>query len=87
MEHVINLVNGYILLKCESFKKACQSVNIVFREGNYTLLSGSPYFAGLIDTDGRRQIEALFLILLETGLNVILNFNTQNIRRDCVWIM
>ena len=52
MEYLINLVNGYILIKCESFRKACQSVNIDFKEGDYVLPPGSPYFAGLIDTDG-----------------------------------
>ena len=52
MEHVINLVNGYILIKCESFKKACQSLAIKFKEGQYTLPPGNPYLAGLVDTAG-----------------------------------
>ena len=52
MEELINLVNGYILIKCESFAKACQCVGVDFKEGNYTLSPASHYFAGLIDTDG-----------------------------------
>jgi hypothetical protein len=52
MTIVINLINGLIRLKVDSFKKACDSLNINFIEPNYTLEPYDPYFSGLIDTDG-----------------------------------
>lgn len=52
MAYIINIINGSIRLKVDSFKKACNCLNIEFIESNYTLEPLDPYFAGLIDTDG-----------------------------------
>jgi hypothetical protein len=52
MAIIINLINGLIRLKVDSFKKACDSLNIKYIDPNYTLDPYDPYFAGLIDTDG-----------------------------------
>src|SRR6202008_759664 len=52
MAIIINLINGLIRLKVDSFKKACDSLNIQYIEPNYTLEPYDPYFSGLIDTDG-----------------------------------
>lgn len=52
MTEIINLINGQILIKVESFKKSCNLLNIEFKEGNYNVPPYSYYFAGLIDTDG-----------------------------------
>ena len=52
MEYVLRLVNGEILIKCISFSRACRSLNIDWKEGNYQLDPLNHYFAGLIDTDG-----------------------------------
>jgi len=52
MTTIINLINGLIRLKVDSFKKACDSLNIPYIEPNYTLEPYDPYFSGLIDTDG-----------------------------------
>jgi hypothetical protein len=49
---IINLINGLIRLKVDSFKKTCDSLNIKYIEPNYTLEPYDPYFSGLIDTDG-----------------------------------
>jgi hypothetical protein len=49
---IINIINGLIRLKVDSFKKACKYFNIQYIESNYTLKPLDPYFAGLIDTDG-----------------------------------
>nr|YP_010003042.1 hypothetical protein JXX86_mgp05 [Ulva sp. TM637]AZP40111.1 hypothetical protein [Ulva sp. TM637] len=52
MRIIINLINGLIRLKVDSFKKACAFLNIVFEPADYTLKALDPYFAGLIDSDG-----------------------------------
>jgi hypothetical protein len=52
MARIINLINGLIRIKVDSFKKACTFLNIDFIESNYTLKPFDPYFSGLIDTDG-----------------------------------
>lgn len=49
---VLNLVNGKIRLKVDSFKNACIWAQIDFKEANYTISSEDSYFAGLVDTDG-----------------------------------
>ena len=52
MTSIINSVNGLIRLKVSSFKKACKSLNIQFKEPDYIIEPYDPYFSGLIDTDG-----------------------------------
>lgn len=52
MKKIINLINGLIRLKVNSFKKACAFLDIIFRPANYILKPMDPYFAGLIDSDG-----------------------------------
>nr|YP_009560597.1 hypothetical protein [Ulva compressa]ATP01497.1 hypothetical protein [Ulva compressa]AZT79238.1 hypothetical protein [Ulva compressa] len=52
MRTIINLINGLIRLKVDSFKKSCIFLNIVFKPADYTLKGLDPYFAGLIDSDG-----------------------------------
>ena len=52
MEFVIKILNGLILIKVESFKKACFYLNIDFKQGDYSICPLDNYFAGLIDTDG-----------------------------------
>lgn len=52
MIRIITLINGFIRIKVDSFKKACNSLNIDYIESNYVLEPFDPYFAGLIDTDG-----------------------------------
>lgn len=52
MTTIINSVNGLIRLKVFSFKKACELLNIQFKEPNYIIEPYDPYFSGLIDTDG-----------------------------------
>lgn len=52
MEFVIKILNGLILIKVESFKKACFYLNIDFKKGNYSISPLDNYFAGLIDSDG-----------------------------------
>lgn len=49
---IINLINGKIRLKVDSFQKACNSLNIEYIEANYEIEPYDPYFSGLIDTDG-----------------------------------
>lgn len=52
MAFVINIINGSIRLKTDSFKKACDCLNIQYIQSNYTLEPFDAYFAGLVDTDG-----------------------------------
>lgn len=52
MALIINMINGLIRLKVDSFKKACDSLNIEYIEPNYNIEPYDPYFSGLIDTDG-----------------------------------
>ena len=49
---LIHFLNGLIRLKVEGFQKACNSLNIEYKEADYTLKAMDPYFAGLIDSDG-----------------------------------
>jgi hypothetical protein len=49
---LVNLLNGLIRIKVDSFKKACNYLNITYKEANYILKPGDPYFAGLVDTEG-----------------------------------
>jgi len=51
-EYIINNINGLIRIKVESFKKACDTLNINMKEPNYVLEPYDSYFSGLIDTDG-----------------------------------
>ena len=52
MLFLINLINGQIRIKVDSFKKSCDYFGITYIESNYKLKPLDPYFAGLIDTDG-----------------------------------
>lgn len=52
MTYLINNINGLIRIKYESFKKSCYDLNIIPIESNYIIPTLSPYFSGLIDTDG-----------------------------------
>lgn len=52
MIYLINNINGVIRLKVKSFKLACLLLDIPFIIPNYILEHNSPYFSGLIDTDG-----------------------------------
>lgn len=52
MAYVVNLINGLIRLKVDSFQKACACVHINYTEAVYVLKPLDPYFAGLIDSDG-----------------------------------
>jgi len=52
MTDFCQLINGSIRLKVYSFQKACESLEIVYKESDYTLKPFDPYFSGLIDTDG-----------------------------------
>jgi hypothetical protein len=52
MIYLINNINGEIRLKVKSFKLACLLLDIPFILPNYILEHNSPYFSGLIDTDG-----------------------------------
>ncbi|PVZ96505.1 hypothetical protein BB558_007594 [Smittium angustum] len=52
MKIIINMINGQIRLKVESFRKSCSYFGIEFKESNYKLKPFDNYFAGLIDTDG-----------------------------------
>ena len=52
MKLILNLINGLIRIKVDSFKKACSYLNISYIEANYVLKPLDPYFSGLIDTDG-----------------------------------
>lgn len=46
------LINGSIRLKAESFIRACKALDLEYKEANYLLEENTPYFAGLVDTDG-----------------------------------
>lgn len=52
MINLINLINGLIRIKVDSFKKACQSLNIPYIQSNPILGTLDAYFSGLVDTDG-----------------------------------
>ncbi|PVU98259.1 hypothetical protein BB561_000005 [Smittium simulii] len=52
MKLIINMINGQIRLKVESFKICCSYLGIEYKESNYKLKPFDNYFAGLIDTDG-----------------------------------
>jgi hypothetical protein len=52
MSALINMINGQIRLKVDGFKKACNSLGILYCEADYKLKPMDPYFAGLVDTDG-----------------------------------
>lgn len=49
---IINMLNGKIRLKVESFKYSCSYFGIEFKESNYKLKPFDNYLAGLIDTNG-----------------------------------
>lgn len=53
MKYIIKNVNGLIRLKVPSFKEACFLYNIKYLQANYNIGLYDPYFAGLIDTEGR----------------------------------
>jgi len=48
----LNILNSRIRLKVNSFKEACQLLNITYIEPNYTIEPYSAYLSGLIDTNG-----------------------------------
>lgn len=52
MELFVNIVNGFIRIKVESFKIACNYLNIEYKQSNYKIQPLDPYFSGLIDSDG-----------------------------------
>lgn len=52
MTYIIKMLNGLIRIKVDNYKKACESLNIEFKEANYNIERNDPYFSGLIDTDG-----------------------------------
>lgn len=52
MREIINRINGEMRLKVESFKDACDYLNIKYNEPNYELNPFDTYLSGLIDTDG-----------------------------------
>lgn len=49
---VINLINGHIKIKVDSFRKSCDLIGCNFIESDYTIKDNDSYFAGLVDTDG-----------------------------------
>lgn len=52
MRAIINLINGLIRIKVNTFNKACKALNIKFIEADYVIKPNDSYFAGLIDSDG-----------------------------------
>lgn len=52
MRYIINIINGLIRIKVENYKKACECLNIKYKEANYNIVENDPYLSGLIDTDG-----------------------------------
>lgn len=52
MKFIINKINGLIRIKVDSYKKACEYLDIEYIEANYNIEKYDPYFSGLIDTDG-----------------------------------
>lgn len=52
MEYIITRLNGLIRIKLPVFIRACQWLNIDFKQPDYNIKPNDPYFAGLIDTDG-----------------------------------
>lgn len=52
MALLFNIVNGLIRIKVDSFKIACNYLNIEYKQSNYELKPFDPYFSGLIDSDG-----------------------------------
>lgn len=52
MKFIINKINGLIRIKVDSYKKACEYLDIEYIEANYNIEIYDPYFSGLIDTDG-----------------------------------
>lgn len=51
MIYLLNLINGEIRLKVDSFKEACSYFNISFKK-SLMVEEDSSYLAGLVDTDG-----------------------------------
>lgn len=45
-------LNGLIRIKVDSFQKACNLLEVTYKEANYNIEAFDPYFAGLIDTNG-----------------------------------
>ena len=45
-------LNGLIRIKVDSFKKACNLLEVRYKEANYKIEAFDSYFSGLIDTDG-----------------------------------
>lgn len=86
MKKIINLINGLIRLKVNSFKKACTFLEIQFRPASYILKAMDPYFAGLVDSDGTilfnypgNRIECVLeLKLNEFSKKLNLNFVVPN---------
>lgn len=50
--YLINKLNGLIRIKVDSFKRACNIINIEYTEADYIIKKNDPYLSGLIDTDG-----------------------------------
>lgn len=53
MLYIIKNINGLIRLKVPSFKQVCDLYKINYKESNYNIGLYNPYFAGLIDTEGK----------------------------------
>lgn len=52
MVYLLNLINGEIRLKVNSFKDACEYFNIYYKKASNIVETDSAYLAGLVDTDG-----------------------------------
>jgi len=52
MFFLLNQINGNIRIKVDSFKQACESLNIIYIKAYNVIPKNSAYLAGLIDTDG-----------------------------------
>lgn len=52
MGSLVNIVNGLIRIKVDSFKVACNYLNIEYKQSNYEIKPFDSYFSGLIDSDG-----------------------------------
>jgi heme/copper-type cytochrome/quinol oxidase subunit 1 len=52
MYELVNLLNGLIRIKLDTFRKACLYYNIEVKEPNYNIEVNDSYFSGLIDTVG-----------------------------------
>jgi hypothetical protein len=81
MRRVVELLNGRIRLRLDSFMDSCKYLNIQFKQANYVIPRNSTYLSGLIDTRGsvvfhyRRNIIILALVLKLNSRSEKLNFD------------